>query len=88
MDTFCIHVDTYDLNQDKALFPHLYISSFFKEQHDLQGQKLFGNQSLHNQQIYLHLLLLAKSQSKGLKLIQSSVQPWSRSAFNVVIFYH
>ena len=30
MDTFCVRVDKYDLNQDKALFPHLYISSFFK----------------------------------------------------------
>ena len=34
-----------------------------------EGQKLFGNQSLHNQQ-NLHLSILAKSQSKGLKLIQ------------------
>ena len=30
MDTFCVCVDKYDLNQDKALFPQLYISSFFQ----------------------------------------------------------
>ena len=70
MDTF----EKYDLNQDKAL-PHIYIFQVSsKEQRDLQGQKLFENQSLHNQQIYLHLLLLAKSQSNGSKLIQSSVK--------------